>query len=419
MRVPLVPALHDVVGVVLTFQPDGTWNADYCRVLRQRGVVTVAQQGAGLRSASALQQALAPEPVALALALAGRGLLLRTLPSVGPDESSSAYDAALATALPGVNLADFYIQYEPLATGVQAALIRKSLVDQLLAELHAAGLWVVSLSLGAASMTTLLPYLPAAVKQLPVRAGDFILHLSAAGDALTSMDYQPAAPVQEVPYTLGNEAISAAQVLPYAAALAALVAPAAGPAVPRVQELATEWDYRHLFQRLKLAVPVLIMLLLLGNFLVSQQLTTEREHLLARRGNNQQLLQQVRQLQHATSLKHAFLTSSGWAQPSWNALCADRLVASLPAGLELLSLDVNPPQDPVAVAGRAVEFRHDVVTVHGQCHDAQRFNAWLQLVSRLPWVQAVRDQNFAYDYAGGVGTFTFTLVVKPARLLRA
>ena len=127
----------------------------------------------------------------------------------------------------------------------------------------------------------------------------------------------------------------------------------------------------------------------------------------------------MRQLQQTTSLKHAFLTTSGWAQPSWNALCADRLVASLPAGLELLNLDVNPPQDPAAVAGRAVEFRHDVVTVHGQCHDAQRFNAWLQLVSKLPWVQAVRDQNFTYDYAGGIGTFTFTLVVKPARLLRA
>jgi hypothetical protein len=407
MRIPLVPALNDVIGVALTFQPDGTWSADYCRLLRQRGSVTVTQQGVGLSSARALQQELAPEPVALAIALAGRGLLLRTLPVVAPDQTPSAYDTALATALPGVSLKDFYVQYEPLAAGVHAALIRKSLVDQLLGELHAAGLWVVSLSLGSASMTTLLPYLPAATKQLPIRAGGFCLQLSAAGDALTSVEYQPAAPVQDATYMLGNEK------------LAALVAPATEPAVPRVQELATEWDYRHLFQRLKLAVPVLILVLLMGNFLVSQQLTTDREHLMARRGNNQQLLQQLRQLQQTTSLKHAFLMTSGWAQPSWNALCADRLVASLPTGLELLNLDVNPPQDPAAVAGRAVEFRHDVVMVHGQCHDAQRFNAWLQLVSKLPWVQAVRDQNFTYDYAGGVGTFTFTLVVKPARLLRA
>ena len=291
MRIPLLPALNDVIGVALTFQPDGTWSADYCRVLRQRGLVTVTQQGVGLSSASALQQELAQEPVALAIALAGRGLLLRTLPLMDPAQTPLAYDTALAAALPGVSLKDFYVQYEPLAAGVQAALIRKSLVDQLLGELHAAGLWVVSLSLGAASMTTLLPYLPAAMKQLPVRAGGFCLQLSAAGDALTSVEYQPAAPVQEATYTLGNENLSAAQVLPYAAALAALVAPATEPAVPRVQELATEWDYRHLFQRLKLAVPVLILALLMGNFLVSQRLTTDREHLMARRGNNQQLLQ--------------------------------------------------------------------------------------------------------------------------------
>ena len=419
MRVPLAASLREITGVALTFQADGKWVADCCRLQRERAVVTVMQQGAGITSVAALRQELGEEPAVLALALAGRGVLFRSLP-VANDSPPEAYAAALAAALPGVNLTDFYVQYETLVSGVQAALVRREGVDQLLAELHAAGLWVVSLSLGAASVATLLPYLPAALKQQPFRAGDFAVQAAADGTHLARTDYQPAASISAAAtYAVGNEQLTVAQLLPYAAALAALTgATEPGAVVPRAGELAREWGYRNWFQRLRLAVPVVILLLLLVNFLASQQLTTARDQLDARLGNNQQLLENLQQLRQTTELKHAFLTSSGWERPSWNALCADRLVASLPAGLDLLGLDVNPPVDPAQAAGKPAEFRHDAVTVRGQCHDAQRFNAWLQVVSRMPWVQAVRDQNFTFDYAGGVGTFTFTLVVKPAVLLR-
>lgn len=424
MHLPLAASLREITGVALTLQAEGGWAADYCRLHRQRAVVTVLEQGGGLGTIAALKQALGPEPAAVAVAVAGRGVLLRMLLPVS--ESPAAYAEALAMVLPGVKLADFYIQYEPLASSVQAALVRREVVDQLLAQFHAAGLWVVCLSLGAANVATLLPYLPASLQQQPFRAGDFVLSAAADGARFARVDYQPAEDLTEdTTYPMGSEQLSTAQLLPYAVGLTALVGAAAlgaevpGPVVPRAGELAREWGYRHWFQRLRLAIPVVILLLLLGNFLASQQLTTEREQLDARLGNNRQLLESVQTLRHSTELKHAFLTSSGWAQPSWNAVCADRLVASLPTGLDLLSLDVNPPLDPAVAAGKPAEFRHDVVTVRGQCHDAQKFNAWLQVISKLPWVQAVRDQNFSYDYAGGVGTFTFTLVVKPALLLRS
>ena len=418
MRVPLAASLREITGVALTFQADGKWVADYCCLQRERAVVMVMQQGAGIASVAALRQELGAEPVAVALALAGRGVLLRPLP-IASDSPPETYAVGLAAALPGVSLTDFYVQYETLTSGIQAALVRREGVDQLLADLHAADLWVMSLSLGAASVATLLPYLPAALKQQSFRAGDFVVQ-AAADTHLARVDYQPATHVDEATtYALGNEQLSAAQLLPYAAALTALTgASELGVVVPRAGELAREWGYRHWFQRLRLAIPVVILLLLLGNFLASQQLITARDQLDARLGNNQQLLENLQKLRQATELKHAFLTSSGWAQPSWNALCADRLVASLPAGIDLLGLDVNPPVNPVLAAGKPAEFRHDVVTVLGQCHDAQRFNAWLQVVSKRPWVQAVRDQNFTFDYAGGVGTFTFTLVVKPAILMR-
>ena len=422
MRLPRAFAtLSDVTGLALTFQADGQWRADCCRLSRQRDVVEIMQQEHDLTSVAALAEALTPEPepLALALTLAGRGVLWRLLPG-SPAESKVEQVAALTAALPGVNLNDFYGQYQVGSNGTQVALIRRQLLDPLLEELHAAGLWVVAISLGPYDFATLLPYLPATAKPPVRRVGEFQVHLNAAGDGLSSVDYQPGEEAGTDVFAVGKDVFSSPQVLPYAAALTALVSPTTEGEeplpVPYVRERRAEWGYRYLYQRLRLAVPLVILALLLGNFFASQHLLDEQNQLAARLGNNQHLLQDVQQLRQATGLKHNFLTSTGWAQPSWNSLCADRLAASLSPGLNLLSLEVAPPAAGPG-GGQSVNFQPDLVTVRGQCRDAQQFNAWLQRITKLAWVRAVRDQNFTYDYASGVGTFTFTLVVKPALLL--
>ena len=421
MRLPLVfSTLHDITGVVLTFQADGSWQADFCAVSRRRAVVRLVRQGHGLASAAALGEALAPGPVPLALVLAGRGILWRTLPGPAP-ESAVARAELLTAALPGVNLNDFYIQYYSGTEGTQVALIRRQLLNALLAELKETGLWVVAVSLGPYDFATLLPYLPEAVKRPVLAVGDFQVRLTTAGDEVAAAEYQPNDDSVPNAFSVGEDIFSSRQVLPYAAALTALVQRATTEErlpVPYVHEFRTEWSYRNLYQGLRLAVPLGILVLLLANFFVAQHLTDERDHLMARLGNNQHLLQEVRKLRLATGLKHQFLTSTGWAQPSWNSVCADRLAASMPSGLTLLSLEVAPSQASVGgSAGQQTTFQPDLVTVKGQCRDSQQFNAWLQRITKLAWVRAVRDQNFTYDYASGVGTFTFTLVIKPAVLL--
>lgn len=420
MRLPMVfTTLPAVTGVALTFQADGSWQADFCAVSRQRDVVRLTQQKQGLASVDALGEALAPGPVPLALVLAGRGVLWRTLPGPAP-ESAVAQAERLTTALPGVNLNDFYIQYQSGSGETQVALIRRQLLDALLAEFHTVGLWVLAVSLGPYDFATLLPYLPEVVRRPELAVGDFQVRLTTAGDGLAAVEYQPGEEAVPAAFAVGNDVFSSRQVLPYAAALTALVQPpAAGEErlpVPRVRELRTEWSYRSLYQGLRLAVPLVILVLLLANFFVAQRLIDERDHLMARLGNNQHLLQQVQQLHQVTGQKHQFLTNTGWAQPSWNSICADRLAASMPPGLLLLSLDIAPASAAGGAQPQAT-FQPDLVTVKGQCRDAQQFNAWLQRITKRAWVRAVRDQNFTYDYAAGVGTFTFTLVIKPAVLL--
>jgi hypothetical protein len=412
----LFSRVSTAVGVELTWLAGGSWVARMCQLRRAGSTVTVQQQQTGLTELPALVQALGPEPGPVALVLTGRGLLLRAVPTspTGPEAGQ------LAALLPGSNLGDFYCQYAVGSEQTLVALARRAPVEELLAAFAAAGLWVTAVSLGPLGFEEVLPYLPAPTRQLPLAAGPYVLTLDPAGDKLATI----ATPVpEELPYQeykLGEEKVTSAQVLAYAAALHLLTG--AGPAANVVEELPAvtsqraEWAQRRWFYRLRLGVPVGILALLLGNMLASQQLQARSDELTDTVGGNQQLLGRVRAAQQAAQQQQTFLAATGWTQPSVNSLCADRLAASLPTGIQLLTVDISPQQPLLGEPGHRLRFRPDVVTVKGQCPNAQQFNTWLQRLTKQSWVQAVREQNFAYDYAGGTGTFTFTLVLKPAGL---
>lgn len=411
MRLPsFLEAPQLAVGIELTWLGGGGWLARATQLRRAGAVVTVQQQLSGLADLPALVAALGDEPGPVALVLAGRGLVLRTLAS-----HDAAPDAAqLAALLPGTTFADFYCQYTPGPGQTLVALVRRTPVQELLAALAEAGLWVVAVQLGPLGLAEVLPYLPATTSREALPAGPFLVQLSPDGQHLASAAPLPPTEPPAPPYELGGQAVPPEQVLAYAAALALLTG-APGPSrsaeLPEVQQQQAEWQQRRWFRRLRLGVPMSILLLLLGNLLASQHLLARQDELGGAVGGNERLLAQVRAAQRTVSQQQAFLTATGWTRPSVNSLCADRLATTLPPGIQLLVVDINPAQElPGQGSGAAPRFRPDLATVKGQCASAQQFNTWLQRLTRQPWVRAVRDQNFAYDYAGGAGTFTFSLL---------
>jgi len=407
------------VGIELTLLTATSWQARTCQLSRTGATVTIGQQHDNLTELPALVEALGLEPGPVALVLTGRGLLLRALPTASTDQAGPDVNQ-LAALLPGSKPADFYCQYAAGPEQTLVALVRRVPVEELLAAFAAAGLWVVAVSLGPLGFAAVVPYLPAADKKAPLPAGSYLLTLDPDGEQLASIAAPAAEELPGREYQLGGEAVTSAQVLAYAAALSLLAGDE--PAVSSVAELPVvahqraEWAQRRWFYRLRLGVPVGILTLLLANLLAGQQLQARQDELAGAVGGNQLLLGRVRAAQQAAQQQQAFLSATGWTQPSVNSLCADRLAASLPTGVQLLTVDISPQQPLTGEPGHRLHFRPDVVSVRGQCANAQQLNAWLQRLTRQPWVQAVREQNFAYDYAGGQGTFTFTLLLKPAAL---
>lgn len=415
-------ALTTVAGLQVVWRAADDWQATLCQLRRTGKTVTIAQQRTGLPDVAALTAVLGPEPCPVALVLAGRGLLFRTLPQASPDQLTVSA-GQFAALLPGSNAADFYCQCRIEDEQLQVVLVRKQPVDELLAALQAAGLWVIELSLGPLRFGGLLPYLTALPGDADLPAGPFQLTLNSARNAVSTFTASPPGEVAPaaVTYQVGEEALPSALALPYAAALQVLTDGLSGTGteeltVPAVQQLRGEWYHRRLFHGLRLALPLGILGVLLANLLIGQQLQAQQDRLTTTLGGSQQLLTRVAAMQRAGERQQAFLTATGWTLPSVNSVCADRLAASLPPGIQLLTADISPLQQGNGEPGHRLSFRPDVVLVRGQCRNAQQFNTWLQQLTKLPWVSAVRDQNFAYDYAGSTGTFTFTLLLNPAAL---
>ena len=407
-----------VTGIELVWLATGSWQATLCQLQRVGATVTIVHQSA-VADLPALVQALGPDPVPVALLLAGRGLLFRSIPTVNADQHTLAA-AQFAALLPGSNPADFYCQCAVSPELTQVALVRRQLVDELLVELQTAGLWVIDVTLGPFRLEGLLPYLSPIPAAAALPAGPFLVTLTPTRDKISTFITHSSGETEPLVYQVGEDSLSREQVLPYAAALRVLAEPASSAlnplAIPLVRHQRAEWGQRRLFHGLRVGVPLGLLTLLLSNFLLNQHLQARQDELSSRIGGSQQLLDRVRSVQQTTKRQQDFLTATGWTQPSVNSLCADRLAASLPPGIQLLTADIVPLQQNPGEPGHRLSFRPDVVLIKGQCYNAQQLNSWLQHLTTLPWVRAVRDQNFTYDYTGGTGIFTFTLLLNPAAL---
>ena len=407
------------VGVELRWLAAGEqWQLRVVRLRRVGGAVSVVGQPADPTTLAELAQQLGLEAAPIALVLTGRGLLFRTLTTAGavptPDQ--------LATLLPGGTPTDFVSQCEVGPSQTLVAIIRRTPVEALLADFVAAGLWVISVQFGPLVLTDFLTYISAERRQSTLPAGPYQLSLAPGGEHLAEVVLTTAEGSGGETYPFGTDAIPTDYLLAYAAGLSLLTDRNFLGKSPTdlaiVRQRQGEWQQRRLFYRLRLAVPVSILLLLLVNLGFSQYLQTRYDELSQVTGDNQRLLAKLRGAEQTLTRQQRFLSATGWTKDSYNSLCADRLAATIPAGIQLLILDIQPQQTQVGESEPRSVFRTDVVSVKGQCANSQQFNTWLQRLSSQPWVRAVRDQNFAYEYTGGAGTFTFTLLLNSNELVR-
>ncbi|MCB2411157.1 hypothetical protein [Hymenobacter lucidus] len=398
---------HTVAGLCAAILPDGQLRWTLCVLQRKNNLVSVLTQAPDLATVEDVLDRLGDASTPVALVITGRGLLLRQLPT--DRGSATTTDQEWVTSLlPGASPADFYVQYLAGELGAHVALIRKAAAEQLLTQAQLRALLVIDLSLGPMRLQTLAPFMSLASGNSVLSVSGYDITFSQQGLASavpSTVDDQDTDPVQ-----LGAEELPAVMTLPYAAALHLLLGlPGNEVGADQVRLNYQEWQHRKIFPVGLWAVLLTLLVVLLANFLAFSYLSSQSQQLSAAASTDQVALRRLTQLRSVTGEQQAFLKSAGWLQATQASMYADQLALSLPPRLTLLTLDIYPYNARSSSMQQQVVFVPGILLIKGKCEDAQALDTWLQRLNRLPWVKAVRDQNFNYDYAGRSGTFTFTI----------
>lgn len=385
-------ALNQLVGVHLAIDREGVQEVYFVRLQRKKQKLLLLEKGSCLWQ-EFLQRH--PKGIPLVLSVDGKGVLTKTF--------RGSEDVMLEEVLPGANEEDFYYNSLNATGSVWVSLARKPVLDQLIAEVQAAGLSLAGLQLGPLSVASLLPLLQDdPILQLPHWQ---VQHQEGQLTKLVQHSVQ-----EEAFYRLGDESLSAAYIQPYANALSALVALDAYSS-SNLADVWEQWLHKRLYTRLGVGLLSFFFGLLLLNFAFFSYLSSQQQTLNSQLQQHQHLLGQLQILQKQEEARRQLLQAVPLQHRSLFAYHADLLGASIPAGVQLEELILHPAE------GRknkqeALRFQHGFIEVRGYCNNPQLLNSWLEKLEKEPWVKAVKNQRYGSASLGQSGSsFGFTLAV--------
>lgn len=401
-----------ITGVAVTFKPDGEEVVSVTLELSS-GMVYIRdkKKWANLKDAVSAFQSRNP----IALVLDGRGILHRHISH--QDSVKKPDDLHISSILPTINPNDFYIQTYVSRAIASFSVVRKDTIDQLLEYLKGSGAEVIDVTLGPFVFANLLPFIDQAETGgvQGIDLGSYLLDVEAKRIvAVTSNQADPVPSTDSRSIRIGGEELETEFALPYAVALTNLVNAKEGPVIyiENIQGNVEEFKQKRVFYTATTAALGFFFTLLMLNFIVYSQLSDKRTALQLQVNTDKSSLKEAEQLQTKVKEKREFLQAAGWLENGKTSFLADRLAATVPAGIRLQNLNVYPLDEKLSKEKQKALFEHRFILVEGLCTNPVELNSWIEDLQSERWVEQVDRQRYTYDNAKGDGNFEFRITVK-------
>ena len=400
------PAPKQVIALTVTLLPEGQRRLVGCLLRKQADTITVEQHWPELTDVQDVRALSTEANIPVVLVLEGRGILHKEF------AESIALPAAdsevLTLVLPGATAANFYVQRTTGASQHYVTLLRQDTVEALLAVFREHNHYVIAVEAGPFSLQSLVPFLEPEWQEVTARVGHYLVTLHKGKVA-----HLTAIPPEEDTfenYKIGEQELTSQTLPAYAAGVRVLLGNGNSLlAAELVGSERSEWQQKVLFRQRGIGLLGLFLGTLLINFLVFSHLSSENQALTASTTASRQELKTLVALRQKLQQQQQFLQLAGWLTATNQSVYADQLAATVPFGLQLTLLELNPSDESASRQQQKAVFIQNTIMVKGKCKEAQTLNSWLQTLSHLPWIKQIQQQNFTYDYGAGVGTFSFTI----------
>ncbi len=396
--------LNSCTGVELHILPDGAYDWRVCSVSLAGNSLNIDSKTEVPGDTAAVLKKF-PKDKPLALTITGKGVLIRKAPAM-----EEIGENQLNQVFPNLEADQFYIQN--FISGGQSfvSIIRREIIDGLMDVLSAEGLNILLLTIGPFTASHIL-------KQLNTYGQEICFdgHEVQYNKEWEWTEYRYAAGKKsEFPLKIDLESIPEQYLLAYAAAFQLALYPrlaAVSLPVGQAENNLYEFQQKQQFQFRAGCILAVFFVVLLLNFLLFSYYNSANEALLSQVSQSSAGIESLRNTEKEIASNEKLLKELGWSRGVRYAWIADQLGQTVPAGLSLREIAINPLNTVETGRQRREVYDTGKIKIRGEASDPGAVNNWLYLLKGKSWVKGVNLDSFSPSSSSGDNKQEFSITI--------
>jgi hypothetical protein len=389
-------------GLDLWIEADGTARWNLVVLKKDKSSVKPEISKSGITDLEELKS-LIPKNTPVLLNIQGKGIMHRKLPVSENDTET----LLLQKVLPNAALQDFYVQKSPiLKNHCFISVIRKSVADEWLEVLRAAGVEVITCALGPFCLESILPLMSMTSDYAELLLPGWKLLINAN----TIETCTPSDNAELKALMVGGMSIEADVIFAFASGFAYYLggAPVFFADIQRVTLTQDNFKQKKLFQVGGWTTLIFGLTILLVNYVLFDHYWKKSQELQQQASLNSAALESFDKLKAELSSRQAFAEKTGMIQSSRTSLFADRIAMDLPEAIELSEMNIYPRVKRLS-GEENLAFTQKEISVKGVCKIGADLNSWIKDLKKKDFVKDVELINYSQDNSREPGSFIIAI----------
>lgn len=388
--------IKDSTGIHAHLEEDQKGYYSLCLLSRKDNNVKVSKMAVG--SIDQLFEKI-PSSTVFNLIISGKGVLTKSLTY---SDKETPDEEIINTLFPNIESSKVYYSIYRTTTSVNASIVKKEIVDELLKTFHSKNLFFTAVFIGPYTASFLAPILK---KNKNINLGGCTFSFTDSNETKLVSNSGKSG-TQNI--KVGDEELAPEFHFAYAAAFAYFISnPLFSTSTSgSIKEGKSLFHHKLFFQKAFMPSLSLILLLALINFIFFYFQQTKHDGLLATYNFKKSEIINIDFYTEEIKRNTALLSSLNFEDQQIYSFFLDRLANARPPGITWQTVEVNS----ILEEKKSFIINSRTILITGKANDAASLNAWIKDVKRFPWLEKISKQNFIYDLRNKVGDFELELI---------
>lgn len=382
--------IRQIAGVTVHYLKNNEYAIYFVILKFEKNKLKIIKSQSGIDSFDSLASEIG-KSTPVWLTVTGRPVISRKL----TDDPGEKY---LHAILPNARETEFTVSVAKENNGeVFVSAIRKDNLETLNGEFHSVGLKILGYSVGPACIGALISAGLLIEKVFTIPGYKIELKNDRISEIATDEN------ITEEAYLIGTDRISADLILPLASSFSYLMYQTGYDKL--VTESPISDDESIFFSQVNryflLAALIIVFGLLLVNFLIFNYYNSKEQILTAEVSYENTVFAESDSLRREILLKKNLVEQIGLSQNTTYGFFADRIASTVPTGIQLQLLSINPITSKVK-EDKVIQFER-LIMIKGETNGSMLLNEWIKDLGKFSWIKNI--EIIGYEKTDVAGEF--------------